>query len=426
MIMGLVLYFSLALLVGMTVAFLIAYFPRYKLWFSAIKPQKRIVNEKKEKIAVCIPARNESKVIEDLFINLSKQTYDKDNFDVYAVIKEKTDKTIQIAKKYGVKIVVAPDQTCKGDALDVCFKQILKDSPEKYAGFLIIDADCLLKEDCLFELNNAIASGADVISCKKIVKNYLINDEKAKGLAGCCNGLIWTMIDDMGNRGKTDRNIVNMTIGTGIFIRRSLIERLGGWTYNKTLTEDMELMNDCVVSGYSTFYYSYAQMYVEEASGLSMTNKRRTRWMHGLMDSLRLYEDKLDKAAVTKGEKRDRRYINYTWTVIFYFGFLVLYSIANLILFTVLLILRNDYWIMSLCLGLSGLFLIYFWFFMLTVFCMIVDRKHIKLKWYKKIALLFAHPLFYMGYIPITYFAVFGKRKTEWEVIERIDYKVKM
>ena len=39
---------------------------------------------------------------------------------------------------------------------------------------------------------------------------------------------------------------------------------------------------------------------------------------------------------------------------------------------------------------------------------------------FKKAALLFVHPLFYMGYIPIIAGALFFKVNRGWEVIDRI------
>lgn len=63
---------------------------------------KNIPNKKIEvnaKFCILIPARNESKVIENLLVSITKQTYEVKP-DVYVIVEEKTDPTINICKKY--------------------------------------------------------------------------------------------------------------------------------------------------------------------------------------------------------------------------------------------------------------------------------------------------------------------------------------
>ena len=45
---------------------------------------------------------------------------------------------------------------------------------------------------------------------------------------------------------------------------------------------------------------------------------------------------------------------------------------------------------------------------------------------FRKIVLLFAHPIFYMGYIHIISRALFTKKNRGWEVIDRIDFKIQI
>ncbi|HEY8389951.1 MAG TPA: hypothetical protein VIL26_03265, partial [Clostridia bacterium] len=90
---------SLYLFLAICAILLIFYIPRLKGWFASFKKQKRLFNEKKNNIAVIIPARNESKVIGDLLDCLNRQTYPKEHFGVHVIVKESNDPTIEIAKK---------------------------------------------------------------------------------------------------------------------------------------------------------------------------------------------------------------------------------------------------------------------------------------------------------------------------------------
>ncbi|HHW89764.1 MAG TPA: glycosyltransferase family 2 protein [Clostridiales bacterium] len=411
---------------ALCVLLIIYYIPRLRGWFASFKTQKRLYNNKKNNIAILIPARDESKVIGQLLASINNQTYPKKHFGVHIIVKEHDDPTIELAKQVNGVIHIAPNQTCKGDALDVCLKELLAHNPDKYDAYLIIDADCMLTDTFLEEMNNALASGKQVIQGKKIVKNYHIKDKKANSLASSCNGLIWTIIDDMGNRYKADNNITQMTIGTGLMLRSDVIKMLGGWPYKKTLTEDIELMFDCMVKKISTYYYSYAVFYMEESTSLKVTNKRRTRWLTGVVDSKRLYKKQVKLAAKTKEDKRNKYYVLALWPVFYFIGACVIFSGSQFLSAILLFVFKNDLWMKSFLYAAIGIGIIYFSFFLLTLMCLIVERKNMPISIFKKIILLFVHPIFYMGYIPIISKALFTKKNRGWEVIDRIDFKMQI
>lgn len=406
--------------VAICVLTLIYYLPRLKCWFSPFRKQPVIHNDKKNRFAILVPARNESKVINSLFESFKGQTYDRNYFDVHIIVKEENDPTIALANKEPNTFChVVSTQNCKGDALDGAIKDIIANQPNYYDAFVIVDADCLLAPTFIEEMNNAMASGKQVIQAKKIVKNYLGDHTP---LSAACNGLIWPLMDDLGNRYKSDHNITIMTIGTGILIRSDVIKELGGWPYRQTLTEDIEFMYDCAINHFSTFYYSHARIYVEEASTLHVTNKRRTRWLTGVVDSKRIYNDQIKRLNITKEEKKNKYYTTALSPVYLFVGTNTIFSIFNLVTALVLFLLHDSTYIMALNLGIFSFLVIYVSFFFLTIFCMLVDRKEIKLPFYKKLLLLFVHPLFYMGYIPIISKALFLRTNRGWEVIERIDF----
>ena len=57
---------------------------------------------------------------------------------------------------------------------------------------------------------------------------------------------------------------------------------------------------------------------------------------------------------------------------------------------------------------------------------MLSDWKVIGLPFYKKIVLILAHPVFYMGYIPVMRRALFSKKgRNTWEAIDRADFSEK-
>lgn len=422
MINNILKYEIVVFLIGI-VLFLILYFPRFIAWFGAIKKQPQLINKKKNKIAVIIPARNEEKVISTLFDSLKSQTYDKDLYDVYVILKDEGDPVAKMTLERGYNYFTVNNQTCKGDALDYCLKRLIALNPNKFDAYIVVDADCLLADNYLEEMNNALASDRMVVLSKKVVKNYLSNAKGANSLTSSANGIIWTLIDDMGNRFKSDHKIPIMTIGTGLMLRADLVLKLGGWPYRKTLTEDMEFMYDCELNDYSTFYYSRAVIYVEEALTLSMTNKRRTRWLMGVVDSKRLYHDEIVSKKTSKRARINHYFTTNLNLVYLYVGLCVFFFFGNLIFSTVLFISGNRLWEKAFLLAIFSLVILYSSFFIMTLVAMIVDRRNIRLSFIKKIMLLFYHPIFYMGYIPIIFKALFFKGHRDWEVIDRMDFE---
>ncbi len=411
--------FGFLILIGVC---LILYLPRLIAWFAPLKKQKHFINDKKNRFAILVPARNESKVIEGLLDDLKNQTYDHDFYDVHVIVKDKNDKTIEIAKKYRNTIVhIVESQKCKGDALNNAIHDIFKVYGRKYYdAYLVMDADCWMDKNCLKELNNAFKSGRQVIQCKKLVKNYYMENKKIS-LQAACNGIIWTLIDEMGNRFKSDHNITAMTIGTGICFRNDVINKIDGWPYNQTLTEDIEFMFDACLRDFTTYYCSYAKIYMEEAPTLEDTNKRRNRWMNGVCSSKRIYNRRLSDECITLKEKINRYYCKALWIVYWLIGLSVVYFILNALISVYLLIILSDLVWFSLLNCLVSFGIIFLSFFLMTLCAMIIDNKNIKLKWYNKLLLLFTHPFFYMGYIKIVFKALFLRKNKGWEVIQRIE-----
>lgn len=413
--------FVIAIVFGSIAALaLLAYIPRIIGWFGAIRPQKKLTNEVQNKIALIIPARDESKVIGTLLTSIENQTYPKEYFDFFTVVKHEDDPTIDLTKNAGGKSYVNKSQKCKGDALDFCMKSILAETPDLYNAYLIVDADCVLDANFLTEMNAGLASGAQIVQGKRLIKNRLL--KKANNLVTDCNGVIWTIIDQIGNRFKSDHHITGMTIGTGIMLRSDLVKSLGGWPYRQTLTEDIELMYDCVAKNIETYYTEYAHVYVEEASQLSATNSRRTRWMTGVVDSRRLYSKPISKIKKTRKNLINIYYTHALEIVYLYIGSLYIHTLAQIIAAVILGIIGNPAWAMALLLAGSSLILIYLSFFVMTLACLISDRKNLRINFGRKLVVLFAHPLYYMGYISIIWKALANKNPQEWVCVERVDF----
>lgn len=281
---------------------LILYIPRIAYYFAAFRNQPRLINEHKNRLAILVPAKNESKSIQALFDSLNNQTYDRDYFDIHVIVEDFRDPTVAMAKRsVNATIHVVPEQTRKGEALDGALKKILRENPNKYAAFIIIDADNLAHEDFLLEMNNSLASVRQIVVGKKRIKNWESANHSDRSLFSNCTSLVYAMVDDLGNRHRTNRNIPVSMCGTGMMVRADVIKELGGWPY-RTLTEDYEVMMDCLLRGYTSMYYMHAIVYTEEAVEHRTSFKRRMRWLTGYTQCNKKYRKAVVKKTFGEGK----------------------------------------------------------------------------------------------------------------------------
>lgn len=408
-------YYLIASIVFSSIVLLILFFyaPRMWAWFGAFKKSERLHNEKNNRLAILVPARDESSVIKPLLESLRGQIYR--DFEVFVIVKDPADKTIEMTKEAGFRSLVVADQTCKSDALDGAVQMILSRDPNEFDAYIILDADTMIKEDYLLEMNNAMASGRDVIVSKKIVKNYFLG-KGSLTFQGAANGYIWTLFDHMGNKYKSRHHIALFTVGSGLLISKKIILHNGGWCYKATLTEDCELAGDIIANHWSTYYAEYAPIYMEEAPTLDMTDKRRNRWMSGLTSAQRLYKQK----DFSLGNIKDIYFSYSIFLTYVYFGILFGYLVGNTIAAFVYVIFFPAYLAYPLFSAVGALILIYGSFFVMALFAFFASFHDVKGHWAFRILTIFVVPFHYLGYFPIMVRVFLGHGPKKWEQISRV------
>ena len=125
----------------------------------------------------------------------------------------------------------------------------------------------------------------------------------------------------------------------------------------------------------------------------------------------------------TKKQRMQRYHAGSLNVVYCLVGTALIYAAASLLIGTALLLFGNPIGWQALLGCAVGIGAIYLYFLVPTLFAVLSDWQVILLPWYKKIVLILAHPVFYMGYIPIMRRALFsGQGRHTWEAIERADF----
>ena len=132
-----------------------------------IKKRKEFTAKKQHRFAVLISARNESSVIANLLESIRAQHYPQELLDVFVVADNCTDNTADIARQHGAKVFERFNryQVGKGYALDYAFSQIENSvGIEYYEGYFVFDADNILDENFVSEMNKVFDNGYNVLT----------------------------------------------------------------------------------------------------------------------------------------------------------------------------------------------------------------------------------------------------------------------
>lgn len=361
------------------------------------------------KYAVLIAARNESAVISHLIKSIKKQNYPQSLIQVFVVADNCTDNTAEVAREAGAIVFERfnKQQVGKGYALDYAFKIIMNRS-EKYEGYFIFDADNLLDENYIREMNKVFDNGYKIITSYRNSKNYDTNWISA-GYS------LWFLREAKYlNNSRMILKTGCAISGTGFLVHDDIIRKNNGWKHH-LLTEDIEFSIDNAIQGEIIGYCGEAVLYDEQPYIFEQSWNQRLRWAKGFYQVFANYGKEL-----IKGIFKNKSFYCYDMLMtIMPALFLSLFSVAvNIILLIVGLISINiSPLIITETAGaiLMSAINTYLVFFIVGLITTITEWEQINTTPANKIKYIFTFPIFIFTYIPIAIVALF--KKIEWKPI---------
>ncbi len=372
---------------------------------SLMKKDKPHQETKAHRFAVLIAARNEETVINHLIDSINTQTYDQGEVTVFVVADNCTDQTAACARKMGAIVYERFDQTKigKGHAMEFLLNQMEKDYAP-FDGYFVFDADNVLDQNYILEMNKTFSDGYDIITSYRNSKNYGDN-WISSGYA------IWFLWEsEFLNRGRMLLGTSCAVSGTGFFFSRRIIEKYGGWKFF-LLTEDIQFTVDNVLSGEKIGYCRQAMLYDEQPVKFQQSFRQRMRWAKGFFQVFHRYGLDLFKGSLQRNTSC-------------YDMLMVIMPAIILTLFTLIfngsMILFGNYTnsqddLIMMMMGRMILNMYFMLVFIATV-TTATQWKNIHTTSFKKLAYIFTFPFFMFTYIPITIVAFF--KKVEWQPIE--------
>ncbi|RLL48270.1 glycosyltransferase [Oceanobacillus piezotolerans] len=398
---------------------LFAAFYSYQIFYMFValfkgKRQKNIQNQSPlNKYAVIIAARNEELVIGHLIDSIKKQKYPKDLVDVFVVADNCTDNTAQVSRDAGAIVIERfnLDLIGKGYALDYLFHIIDREYASKqYQGYFVFDADNLLDENYLAEMNKTFNSGYRVVTSYRNSKNYDQNWISAG------YGLWFLHEAEYLNLPRMTLNTSCAISGTGFLVHSDLIRKNGGWIHH-LLTEDIEFSVSQIIKGEKIGYCRNAVFYDEQPVTFEQSWNQRLRWAKGFYQVFSKYGKDLVRH-IFKGKRNRFSCFDMTMTIMpamliscFTISINLLFYLAGIAgIFDSKEIIQATS---------AAMFKAFGWYYgilyILGLITTISEWKKIHCSSWKKIWYTVTFPLFMFTYIPIALVALF--RDVEWKPI---------
>ncbi len=362
---------------------------------------------KRNRFAILVAARNEERVLPFLLQSIAKQDYPSELLDVFVIADNCTDATAEIAKQYGATVYTRVDheKVGKGYALHDLIEHIRSDGAlDRYDAFLIFDADNVLRQDYISQINRTCSDGYDAFCGYRNSKNYGDNWVSA-GYA------IWYLHESTHmNRSRSLLGTSGIVNGTGFGFTRRVLELCGEWKFF-TLTEDIEFNTWCVTHGVRVGYCHEAMAYDEQPARFRQSWRQRTRWAQGGLQVAVKYSGQLLRGLFRGGWQTWACFETATLSLWGYGMSAITFGLTMLVTFLA------ERWLgiaQSLLLAVVTAFLSMMAIGALTL---ITEWKRIPVTGTgKKLMGLVAFPMFMLSFIPITASAIF--RKFEWQQID--------
>lgn len=231
-------------------------------------------------VSILIPAHNEAKVIGRTVLSMLALNYPHDKLEIIVINDNSSDKSSEILsdiqEKYKdrkLKVINTTKENGgkgKSNALNIGFKESTGDF------IAIYDADNTPENNALRLLATTIV-GDDKLGA--VTGKFRTRNKNVNLLTRFIN--IETLsFQWMSTGGRWKLFKLCMIPGTNFIVRRSIIEKIGGWD-DKALAEDTEISFRIYMMGYIIKFLPQAVTWEQEPQTLAVWFKQRSRWVKG-------------------------------------------------------------------------------------------------------------------------------------------------
>lgn len=375
--------------------FVLAMFGLYR------KREKKILTPERS-FALVVSAYNEEAVIGQLVENLLKLDYPRALYDVFVVADNCTDKTALIAKNAGaiVQQRFNTEKRGKGYALEWLFHRLFK-MEKQYDAVIIFDADNLVNQSFLIEMNSKLCQGDKIIQCYLDSKNPFDT-----WVTNAFSITFWLSNRVLQLARYNTGRLSNVLGGTGMCISTDVLKKMG-WGAT-SLTEDLEFTMKALTYGIKTTWAHDAIVYDEKPLTFAQSWRQRKRWAQGQIDVAGRYLMPLVIKAF-----RERKIMYFDAAIHLFQPALVM--IATFFMFTNMISVFQPHYthVFTFVMPWTGWQILSAFQFVYPVAALALDR----LPWRAYFGLIL-YPVFIYSWIPIVFLGFMNRKQKEWSHTE--------
>jgi len=229
-------------------------------------------------VSIVVPVKDEETVVGRLLEALLKLDYPREKLEIVIVEDGSVDKTVEICKAYArrysgqIKLLCQSLSNGKPSALNCALKHVRGEIVAVFDADSVPESDVLMRVARYFEDSSMVAvqGRVDAINREQNMLTKFISYEEAVRYETYIGG-------------KDALKLFVPLTGSCYFIRRSVLDEVGGWD-NDSLSEDMELTARLTERGYRVKYASDVRCLQENPSTLAQLFRQRARWFRGCME----------------------------------------------------------------------------------------------------------------------------------------------
>ncbi len=231
----------------------------------------RADHSSRRRVAVLVPAHNESTGLQPTLADINSQLLPGDRLLVVA--DNCTDDTAIVATAGRAEVIERHDATRygKGYALDFGIRHLGSNPPDVV---IIIDADCRLAPDTIDELTKVCAA-----TCRPVQALYLMTRPAGSQINHQVAEFAWRVKNWLRPLGLNALGMPCQLMGTGMAIPWDTV-RLSDLA-NAWIVEDLKLGLDLAVAGHPPLFCPSARVTSQFASSVAGATVQRSRWEQG-------------------------------------------------------------------------------------------------------------------------------------------------
>ena len=239
------------------------FFIKYKKTYSLI-PEARF--------GIVIPAHNEELFLTRLIKSINEQDYPSYLFKAIVVADNCTDNTAKVGSENSALVLERNDlqHTGKGYAIKYTLEKI---NMNEYDAIFIIDADSIVSNDVLNELDKALREGKNIIQCYNGVANP--DESWFTRLLDVSR----TLGNEVFHPAKQKLGLSSYLMGNGMCFSSKVLLKYGWDAF--TIGEDWEYYARLIQEGETIAFANRARVYHQESSSLKQATSQRMRWSSG-------------------------------------------------------------------------------------------------------------------------------------------------